>query len=72
MSVNDIRETEYDVRPVDPFLVKKFGHQIRIFRTKEFYNTRNHIATDYKDFFNCLVNAIRSRQDLTLKFNTNA
>lgn len=67
MSISDNMETEYDVRPVDPIIVKKFGHQIRIFRTKEIYNTHNHIAKDYKDFFNCLVNAIRNRQALILK-----
>ena len=56
-------ETEYNVRPVDPFTVRKFGRQICIFKKKNIYNTRNHIATDYKDLFNSLVDAIRSLED---------
>lgn len=62
----DPKETEYDVRPVDPAIVRKYGKQIRIFRIKDIYNTRNHIATDYKDFFNSLVDAIRVRDKARL------
>lgn len=56
---NEKDEIEYDVRPVHPFIVRKFGRQISIFRNKDQFNTHNHIARDYADFFNCLVHAIR-------------
>lgn len=56
-------ETEYDVRPADPSIVRKFGRQIRIFKAQNIFNTHNHISTDYKEFFNCLVRAIRDQDN---------
>lgn len=42
---------EYDIRPIDSFIVRKFGQQISIFRDHEKYNTHNHISKDYADLF---------------------
>lgn len=56
---NTEKVTEYDVRPIDPSVVRKFGRQIIIFKENEAYNCNNHIDRDYKDFFNSLVNALR-------------
>ncbi len=52
-------ETEYDVRPVDPSIVRRFGKQIRILKKAEKYFTSNHFASSYKVLFRSLVRAIR-------------
>jgi hypothetical protein len=57
--------TEYDVRPVNPSIVRKFGKQIRIIKNNKNFNTINHIDKDYAEFFNCLVNAIRKEDEIS-------
>lgn len=52
------KKTEYDVRPVDPDVVRKFGHQIRIFRIHTNYKIHNHIAVGDREFFTSLIDAI--------------
>ena len=52
---------EYDVRPITPSIVRKFGKQIIIYRRDEQFNANNHIDDDYRDFFNALVTALRDQ-----------
>jgi hypothetical protein len=53
--------TEYDVRPIDPTIVQKFGKQIIIYKENENFNTNNHIDEDYIGFFNALVDALKQQ-----------
>jgi len=58
---SDDKAIKYDVRPITPSVVKKFGKQITIFREQDAFNTHNHIDDDYRDFFNALVTAIKQQ-----------
>lgn len=52
---------EYDIRPINPLIVSKFGKQISIYRINEDFNTGNHIDKDYHEFFTALVTALREQ-----------
>lgn len=52
---------EYDVRPITPAIVQKFGKQITIYRENEHFNANNHIDADYREFFEALVKALREQ-----------
>lgn len=54
-------KTEYDVRPVEPDTVRRFGKQIIIYKEQESFNAGNHIDEDYIVFFNSLVAAIKEQ-----------
>ncbi len=49
----------YHIRPVDPLIVRKYGRQISIYQEQEVFNTQNQLATEHREFFNCLVVAIQ-------------
>ena len=53
---------EYDIRPVTPWVVKKFGKQIRIFRENETFSVPKRVDDEYRELFKCLVDAIRVRE----------
>lgn len=61
MKSADGNVVEYDVRPVEPETVKKFGKQIVIYREEEDFNAGNHIDEDYTGFFNVLVEALKEQ-----------
>lgn len=52
---------EYDVRPITPAIVRKFGKQIILYRRGEKFNANNHIDDDYRDLFSALVVALREQ-----------
>lgn len=52
---------EYDVRPIEPETVKKFGKQIIIYKEAEDFNSDNHIDEDYTVFFEAVVTAIKEQ-----------
>ena len=54
-------KTEYDIRPVEPETVKKFGKQIILYEEAGNFNAGNHIDEDYIVFFNSLVAAIKEQ-----------
>lgn len=57
----DDQTIEYDVRPITPSIVRKFGKQITIFRQQDEFNANNHIDDDYREFFNALVTALKQQ-----------
>ncbi len=59
-----VEKTEYDVRPVAPVIVRKFGRQIRIMKEYGNYCTNHLMETDYKDLFHGLVNAIQKYENI--------
>lgn len=52
---------EYDIRPADPSIVKRFGKQIIIYKEKENYNAETNIDFDYRSFFDSLVDALKNQ-----------
>ena len=52
---------EYDVRPITPSIVRKFGKQIIIYREHERFDANNHIDDDYREFFDALVKALKEQ-----------
>jgi hypothetical protein len=55
------RGVEYDIRPADPSIVRRFGKQIIIYKENDKYTTDTHIDFDYRGFFDSLVGAIKSQ-----------
>lgn len=54
-------QCKYAVRPIDPFIVKKFGKQVTIIKADGNYHSENHIDADYVRFFNALVMALKEQ-----------
>ncbi len=51
---------EYDVRPVNPSIVKAFGHQIRVFKEGEDYRISSQITPIHQELIDTLVEAIHA------------
>lgn len=61
------KEVEYNVRPIAREIVKKFGKQIRIFKTGQDYTIQHHEALADKEFYAAVINAIHQKEGGTLE-----
>ncbi len=53
---------QYNVRPIAPEIVKKFGKQIRIYRNGENYKIQHLVDLEDKEFYSALIDAIHSNE----------
>lgn len=57
-------KTKFNVRPIDPFLVREFGHQINILWKQGRYTIQNHILKDCSNYIYTIVKAIHDHEKI--------
>ncbi len=58
-----VKKIEYDVRPLAPVIVRRFGQQIRIIKEQGNFSTGHPVGSVHLDFFHDLVDAIKCHED---------